>query len=317
MQKRTTKIKEIAKKLLDEKKIDFVLGHKKGSIPMKNAPFFAQTPEDVDLLIWDGNCRSNLANFLTHFKDKRIAIVAQGCVSRNIVGLILEKQINRDNIYVIGVPCIGMLSRDKLKQSAKGEIVEVKEDNDQVIIKGVGGETTVSRKDLIRDNCNICTHRNPVLSDELVAESVKEQEVADQYEEVKKIESMTAEDKSKFFEELYSTCIRCYACRDACPLCYCPECFVDKFNPQWCGKSQDSQDVLSYHIIRAFHVAGRCTECGACEDACPMGIKVRILTSKAEKDIRENYDAHEPWESLESQPPLVTFKIDDPQPFIK
>jgi len=317
MRERTEKIRQTAKRLLDEKTVDLVLGHRKGTINSRNAPFFAHKPEDVDMLIWDGNCRNNLANFLVHYKDKRVAIVAQGCVSRNVVGLILEQQIKRENVYIIGVPCLGMISPDKVMESAPGEIVELKEDNEQVILKGRDFEITLDRSGLIRDNCNQCTHRNPVLYDELVAGEVKEQEIADRYGDIGNVEAMSAEERSQFIDELLSSCIRCYACRDACPLCYCPECFVDKFNPQWCGKSVDSRDVLSYHIIRAFHTAGRCTECGACEDACPMRIKVRMISSKAEKDIKENYDGYEAWEGLDAQPPLATFKLDDPQPFIK
>lgn len=317
MQERTKKIREIAKRLLSEQKVDVVLGHKKGTLPLKNAPFFAHTPEEADLLVWDGNCRSNLANFLPGVKGKRVAIVAQGCVSRNVVGLIVENQAKRENLYIIGVPCLGMLNKQAVTESVSGELTGMSEDNAKVLITGSGGEVSVDRKKLLRDNCLQCLHRNPVLSDELAAGTVPEQESSDRYAEIRAIEAMTPDEKSRFMDELLGTCIRCYACRDACPLCYCPECFVDKFSPQWCGKSLDGRDVLSYHLIRALHTAGRCTECGACEDACPMGIKVRLITSKVEKDIKENFDGHEAWESLEAQPPLVAFKLDDPQPFVK
>jgi hypothetical protein len=91
--KNTEKIKEIAKRLLGEKKVDLVIGHRKGSIVLKNAPYFAYTPQDADRLIWDGNCRNNPANFLIPYKDKRVAIIAQGCVSRNVVGLIFDGNI--------------------------------------------------------------------------------------------------------------------------------------------------------------------------------------------------------------------------------
>jgi ferredoxin len=90
---------------------------------------------------------------------------------------------------------------------------------------------------------------------------------------------------------------------------------VDESKPQWCGKTQDQADVGTFHLLRAFHCAGRCTDCGACESACPMGIKMRRLTMKLEKDIRQLY-GYEPGLSLDQQPPMTVFKPNDPQDFI-
>jgi Na+-translocating ferredoxin:NAD+ oxidoreductase RnfC subunit len=86
--------------------------------------------------------------------------------------------------------------------------------------------------------------------------------------------------------------------------------------PQWLGKSIDPRDVMTYHMLRAFHCAGRCTDCGACESACPLNIKVRQFTRLLEKDIRELY-GYEAGMSLDSQPPLTVYLPDDPQEFIK
>jgi formate dehydrogenase subunit beta len=91
---------------------------------------------------------------------------------------------------------------------------------------------------------------------------------------------------------------------------------VDETMPQWVGKSQDRTDTLTYHILRAFHCAGRCTDCGACESACPVGIKVRQFTRLLEKDVKELYE-YEAGMSLDKTPPLVVYRPDDPQDFIK
>lgn len=309
------KIKEISRRLLKEAKVDMVIGFRKGTMPMMNEPCFVKTVEDVDYLVWDSNCGINLANYLTNRKEK-IGIVAKGCDSRNIVTHIIENKIKRDQVVIIGVPCKGMIDRHNIEAMAEAEIKEVIETEDTIRIKGDGFEKTLDKKEVLQQNCAICVHRNPVIYDELAADEVKEQTDVDRYEDVRHIEALSPDEKWDFFEDLLSTCIRCYACRNACPLCYCPTCFVDESRPQWVGKSQDPTDIRTFHFLRAYHCAGRCTDCGACERACPMGIKVRLLTKKLEKDCLELFD----WEAgmtLEKRPPLDTYRPNDPDGFIK
>ena len=309
------KIKEISRRLLKEAKVDMVIGFRKGTMPMMNEPCFVKTMEDVDYLVWDSNCGINLANYLTNRKEK-IGIVAKGCDSRNIVTHIIENKIKRDQVVIIGVPCKGMIDRHNVEAMAEGEIKDVIETDDTIQIKGDGFEKTLDKEDVLQQNCAICIHRNPVIYDELVADEVKERTDVDRYEDVRHIEALSSDEKWDFFEDLLSTCIRCYACRNACPLCYCPTCFVDESRPHWVGKSQDPTDIRTFHFLRAYHCAGRCTDCGACERACPMGIKVRLLTKKLEKDCLELFD----WEAgltLEKRPPLDTYRPDDPDEFIK
>jgi Fe-S oxidoreductase len=82
------------------------------------------------------------------------------------------------------------------------------------------------------------------------------------------------------------------------------------------GKSLDPTDVRTFHFLRAFHCAGRCTDCGACERACPVGIKVRQFTKKLEKDILDLYH-FEAGMVLEGRPPMDVYLPDDPENFIK
>jgi len=309
------KIKEISRRLLKEAKVDMVIGFRKGTVVMMNEPCFVKAVEDIENLVWDSSCGINLANYLTN-RSEKIGIIAKGCDSRNIVTHIIENKIKREQVVIIGVPCKGMIDRHKIEAMAEGEIKEAIETDDTIQIKGDGFEKTLDKQKVLQQNCAICVHRNPVIYDELVADEVTEQEDVDRYADVRHIEKMSPDDKWDFFENLLSTCIRCYACRNACPLCYCPTCFVDESRPQWVGKSQDPTDIRTFHFLRAYHCAGRCTDCGACERACPMGIKVRLLTKKLEKDCLELFD----WEAgmtLEKRPPLDTYRPNDPDEFIK
>ncbi len=309
------KIQKISAQLLTDKKVDMVIGFRKGTMPMINEPCTAKEPDDIGEFVWDSFCVMNLANYLTNRKEK-IAIIAKGCDSRNIVTHIIENKIERDQITIIGVPCTGMIDKNKVNSMAGKEIIEVKEEDGNILVKGNNFEKTINKPDVLRDNCAICIHRNPVIYDELVSDKVEEQKDVDRYEDVRKIEAMGSDEKWNFFDNLLAECIRCYACRNACPLCYCPTCFVDESRPQWVGKSQDPTDIKTFHLLRAYHCAGRCTDCGACVSACPMGIDVRQFTKKLEKDCFDLYG----WEAgltIDKRPPLDTFKPDDPEDFIK
>ena len=309
------KIKEISERLLKDCSVEMVIGFRKGTLPMMNEPCFARTPEDVGQFVWDSNCGINLANSLTDRKE-RIGIVANGCDTRNIATHIIENKISREQLVVIGVPCKGMLDKHKIATLFADEIQNVTENGEKVLVTAGGKETPLNKSDVLQKNCAVCTHRNPVFYDELVAEKVEEQQDVDRYADVREIEAMAPQEKWDYFESLLSPCIRCYACRNACPLCYCPTCFVDEAKPQWVGKGQDPADVRTFHFLRAFHCAGRCTDCGACERACPVGINMRVFTKKLEKDCFEQFG----WEagmSLDERPPLDTYRPNDPNDFIK
>lgn len=322
MKARAEKIRAIASRLLAEGKVDVVIGYGKGTSPLRAQPCFARTPEEAAELTWSSFCTGNTANYLPQVAraGERAAVVAQGCASRNIAGLLVEKQVARDKLYVIGVPCLGMVDFRKIEaRLPAGEmrrITSIEEDGENLLIQGADFATPMAKKDLLRDNCVTCRHRNPVLADELVAERVEETGPGDIDRTAAPWDKLEAGDRWARFRETFQECIRCYACRDACPLCYCKTCFVDEAKPQWLGKTQDFTDVASFHLLRAFHCAGRCTDCGACESACPQGIKTRRLTSRIEKDIRDLYE-YEPGMDDTTTPPLTTFRQTDADDLLK
>ena len=311
----TEKIREIAGRLLQSGAVEMVIGFRAGTVPMMNEPHFAKTPADVQKLVWDSHCGINLANYLTDRKEK-IGVVAKGCDSRNIVTHIIENKIKREQLVIIGVPCKGMVDKRKIAMKCPGEITEVIENETGLTAKGNGFSQNFEKKDVLQHNCSLCIHRNPVIHDEVVGAPVDEQQGVDRYADVRSLEAMTPEQRWKYFDDLLAPCMRCYACRNACPLCYCPTCFVDEARPQWVGKSLDASDVRTFHFLRAYHCAGRCTDCGACERACPVGINMRTFTKKLEKDCLDLFG----WEAgldPEVRPPLDVYRPQDPNDFIK
>lgn len=159
----------------------------------------------------------------------------------------------------------------------------------------------------------------PVTCDYIVKDNEKKQkaaEPADKYESVRKLETRSSPERLKFWEEEFSRCIRCYACRQVCPMCYCPRCVADQSMPAWFSKANSLKGNLSWNVTRAIHLAGRCIDCGECERACPVGIPLMDLNKKIEKDVRELFN-YEAGSSVEQKPLLSCFDKNDPADFIK
>ncbi|MDO8577693.1 MAG: 4Fe-4S dicluster domain-containing protein, partial [Dehalococcoidales bacterium] len=245
-------IRETAKKLLEEGKVDLIIGFENGTLPSRSSPCFIRKPADVEKLVWNSNCENNLAKYLPGRKEKVVGIIANGCGSRAIVGLIQEKQVDREKLVILGVPCEGMTDRNS---------------------------------GLLDETCKTCQHPNPVIYDFLIGDKVKENENSDPYAAVKEFGKKGTEERWEYITGELSRCIRCYACRNSCPFCYCRECFVDSTKPQWIGKTVNETDTQFFHMVRALHLAGRCVSCGACERACPMGIDLRVLNKKLEEEV--------------------------------
>ncbi len=309
-------IRQIAKKILEDNTVDLIIGFRKGTLPMTTGPVLVKDAHDSDQLHWDSFCSMNLANYLPKRQGK-IGIVAKGCDSRNIAVHIVENQIKREQLFIIGAPCKGMVDSRKIISFLGGkEVRELSESDGDITVKGEGFEHSLKRNGYLQDNCMRCNHRNPVIYDAIAGDMVEETGEPDPYDDVSDIEAMGSDERWGFFSDLIKQCTRCYACRSACPLCYCPTCFVDESDPQWVGKSTDPTDTMTFHILRAYHCAGRCTDCGACEQACPVDIKVRLFTRKLNKDTLDLYN-HEAGLSTEERPPLDTYRPDDYDKFIR
>lgn len=314
MQKLASAIQDAAKKLLEEKKVDLVVGFSKGSLPLRSTPCFIRKPEDAAKLTWDCSCENNLANYLRKRQD-RVAVVAKGCDVRSIVALINENQIDRNNLFIIGVPCSGMIDRTKVDAALEGkDLVAVEEKGDTLVLKAKGITMEVKTADLMHDTCKVCRYGNPVIYDMMIGEPVPAKP-EDNFADVAAFEALSPAERRAALAAEFSKCIRCYACRNACPMCYCTECFVDCSAPVWVNKSTGTDDNIMFQAGRVFHSAGRCADCGACDRACPMGINLRGMTRKMVKEVKELF-GYETGVNPDAKPALAEFKADDPQPFL-
>ncbi len=98
----------------------------------------------------------------------------------------------------------------------------------------------------------------------------------------------------------FQKCLKCYGCRDICPVCFCRECSLE--HPDLLETGGVPPEVPLFHLIRAVHMAGRCIDCGLCEDACPVDIPLRLLYRKVNLIVKDLF-GYETGASL-LQPPF-------------
>lgn len=302
--------------LLNDQVVDVVIAFKKADTPLRPQPAFFRTVEELKDLEYNGLCQNNLANYLTRYPhDTKIGIIVRGCESRSVNALIIEKQHPRENLYMIGVPCQGIVDSRKIIKKTGEDITDYSENGDEISVLFKGNEFKFKRSDLLHDSCLRCVHPNPVNADVLLGEPLPEGDPTIVRKAVDEFEALDRDERYAWFRKEAERCIRCYACREACPMCYCTECFVDHATPRWTESDVSQAGTQAWHIIRAFHQAGRCTSCGACERACPMDIKMTYLTDKLNKDMLEVYQFEAGMDD-ETQPPFAAFNLDDKKRFV-
>jgi formate dehydrogenase subunit beta len=333
-------LRDIAKTLIGQKAIDLFIGYEKGSVPLTSRPFFikvkgSEAPDTlVEKLVWNSFCSNNLAVFLPKYfegnpfaKKKlskpKIGLMVKGCDLRSVVALIKEKQAFRDHLVLIGVPCQGMIDTRKVEAAIRAqtscwqdtEIQDYQEQGGILSLTTRSGKTyTFQKTEILQAACLDCRYPMPEGTDFLV-EGTARQPGDGGYQNIQEFETKTAQERWEYFQQEMTKCIRCTACRQACPTCWCKECFADQMDLKWIGVSTNISDAMIFHLIRIFHQAGRCVECDACYRACPMEVDLRTFTKKIGKDVEELFGFFPDFNG-ETIPPISTFKEDDSEGFI-
>ena len=309
---------EKASQLLESGAVNRVLGWKKGEFAYDVTPAIFTTKEDLEEnFVWNGFCGANFSKYLvkeTFKNDGKILVFLKPCDTYSFNQLLTEHRFNRELVYAIGVPCNGMLDVEAVKK-AVDSVCGVTVDGDTVQIETLyDGVITAPRAELLLERCRNCKSKKHVAYDELLGESGEVIESA-RFDEVEKLEKMTAEERFAFWQNELSRCIRCNACRDACPACTCEKCVFD--NPESGLENKAASNEFEeklFHVIRAFHVVGRCTDCGECSRVCPQQIPLHLLNRKFIKDIDNFYGEYQAGAEVGSRAPIVNYTLDDLEP---
>jgi formate dehydrogenase subunit beta len=260
-------IRSKAKELLENDQVQCVIGYEMGSRGQAR-PAFVYDAADVERLVWNQGCTHNLVTYL-HDKKKpaqrgqappTVALVVKPCDSRGLNVLLSEGQIERERVYVIGVTCEG-------------------------IAAGAGFSKADDEKTL-QTRCLRCNDRVPVVYDVLFGEP-PQVDITDDLADVAELENMTPGERVAFWLRHYDRCIRCYACRQVCPGCYCNVCMFERDDSLWAGIAAEIKEKETFHLGRAYHLAARCIECNECERVCPMELPLSLLNRKLAKEVRE------------------------------
>ena len=294
----TEAIQAEAKRILSEGEVATIIGYAAARRKGSAQPIVINSGDDAAKLIFSASCVNNLSVYLTKAKKDipkkgKIGIVVKGCDLKALVGLIGESQLKREELYIIGVPCAGVLA---------------------ATVQPATELTT----ETIAPKCRECNAQLPLGCDyipnvQLPTSPPLEGKYA---AEIARLEALTPGERWTYWKEQFAKCIKCYACRQVCPFCFCEQCLCDRNKPQMVETTPRPAGNTAWHIVRAMHLAGRCAGCAECERVCPMDIPLNLLNRKMAKELKELYDYEAGFE-VNEQGPLAMFTEKDDQSFIK
>lgn len=287
MQKIGNLIRERALELMNSGEVVRVLAWEKGELVSDWSVALFETAEELEGFVYGEYAGANLSKTCVSLdlskKEGKTLVVLKPCDTLSFNQLIKEHRLVRDKFYIIGAGCKGM------------------HDDNGLLAK-----------------CMTCKSKSFMVYDEIIDdEESRVVPESDRFEEVAKLENMTHEERFEFWRNELSRCIRCNACRNVCPACTCRKCVFDNPNSGVAEKANvtDFQENI-FHIIRSFHVAGRCTDCGECSRVCPQNIPLHLLNRKYIKDINELYGEYQAGEGEEERTPLTNYTKEDVEPSI-
>jgi len=275
----TKLLQEHAQMLLDTAQVECVIGYSLSPRGLTR-PMFIYRGEDVEQLVWNQHSSHNLAKYL---REKivdlgdtgKVAVVLKPCDTKSLNVLVAEHKIDRLRVHVIGMACSGVVK-----------------DNNQ---------------ERLQDRCVECEMKQPLVYDYLIAAEHTPEVSPGEFDQDSwqtEFEDYSSEQKAEFWLAHFDRCLRCYACRQVCPVCDCPTCLFERDDSLWVGPGSSIQEKRMFHLGRAYHLAGRCTGCNECERVCPVNIPISKINQKLAQVIEGEFGFRAGIEAVPS--PLLT-----------
>lgn len=286
-------LQQLAANLLREGVVSIIIGYSRGTLPEQMVPVFITDPQEISALAWSDHCSNNLTVYLPEVLKKKgkIGIVVKSCDAKALLGFLRENQLKREDVLLLGIPCAGLWENGQLALKCYGCREEVSPLSDWTITpQGAQKGAAISG------------------AERKVVADPRDQQIA-------VVESLSSEERWNYWQRQFDRCLRCYACRAVCPLCYCSICISDKHRPQWISTSSDGKGNTAWNIARAMHLAGRCIGCDECARVCPASIRLDLLNRRLAREIETRFDYRSD-QDPSIAPALTTFRPDDPDEFL-
>ena len=298
--------------------VSCVIGWGEGPEALRLAPVNIQDEAGADAFRAGYLAVNNPAIYLRLYRGSKTGIVLKGCDSRSVGQLLAEGLLKREEIHIIGYGCEGVVDVEKVAAQLRdkcelAEVTQAREEGGELVLQTPAGEVRLAKKDITADKCARCMYPNTLDADTFVGEKREPVVSEDGYADLAAFEAMSLEERMDFWEEQMSRCIRCHACRSACPMCVCRNhCVSSCRDPHWLTQADSVRDKMFFQIIHATHLAGRCTGCGECQRACPMGIPVLLLKRSLSREVEQLF-SYRAGVDTEATPPLLTFTLEEPK----
>lgn len=308
-----------AEDLLSSGRVRYILGYERAFDGTGVRPAVFLPGDSLERVVLDARSGAGLVSYV--FLETRenpaeegpVGVVVKGCDVRAVERLVADHRVPRDRIVLLGVPCPGVIDPDRLVQAGLSGVRSVTAEPDAFVV--VTGDDQVHRLDrgeFLMERCKSCSEHNPRDVDVMLGEPVAmDDSDGPDYGPVADLEDAGDDERYAFWEEQLGRCIRCYACRNACPACTCRTCVFDQAEPNWLSESMNLSEQVAFHFTRAWHVAGRCVDCWECQRVCPMGIPLMLLNHKLMKDVGDMFSVERPFVPREREP-LGAYASDDP-----